>query len=123
LHQQGLIVFQGFQRFQYGIERLPTASSLAAAPVNNQVLRALSDFGIEVILEHAVGGLGEPGFTGQLCAAWSVDGARFNHVNLIVQISGVVCRGQPGNLIRWTLKNNPLPMIINQEGILWSLNV
>ena len=47
----------------------PGAGGLAAAAVDDQVLGPLGDLGVEVVHEHAQGGLLEPALAGQLCAA------------------------------------------------------
>ena len=75
LHQQGLIVFQLAQRLQDGVEGFPTARGLPAPAVDHQVLRALGHLRVQVVLDHAVSGFGEPGFAGELGAARGAHGA------------------------------------------------
>jgi hypothetical protein len=75
LHQQCLFGSQCFQRIQDGIEALPISRRLAQAAIDNQVLRTLGDFGVEVVLNHAVSGFDLPIFARQLCATRSADDA------------------------------------------------
>ena len=60
LHQQRLVVIELAQRRQDRVEAGPVARRAADAAVHDETLRVFRDFGIEVVLQHAVGGLGEP---------------------------------------------------------------
>jgi hypothetical protein len=53
LHEEGLVVVEILQRGHYGPEALPVACCFPRAAVDDEVLRALSDLGIEVVHEHA----------------------------------------------------------------------
>jgi hypothetical protein len=69
LHEQGLIVFELLERREQGVEGGPVAGGLAAAAVDDEVFGALGDLGVEVVLEHAEGGLLQPAFAGEGGAA------------------------------------------------------
>ncbi len=62
LNQQRLVVVQFAQAFEDLVERRPVARGTADAAVHHEILRALSDVGIEVVLDHPVCRFGEPGF-------------------------------------------------------------
>jgi hypothetical protein len=57
------------ERCQDLVEALPVARGAADAAVDHQVLRAFGHVGVEVVLDHAVGGLGQPVLAVQLAAA------------------------------------------------------
>ena len=76
LHQQRFVGFQIFEGAQDGVETLPIASRLAAAAVDDQMLGIKGHLGVQVVLEHAIGGLDQPVLAGQLFtarrAAWGL---------------------------------------------------
>ena len=82
LHQQRLVIAQRFQAGQDGLKTVPVAGGLADAAVDHQRLGVLGHFGVEVVLQHAVGGLGQPAAAGQRAAA-----RRTHHPGL-----GVACQ-------------------------------
>ncbi len=61
------------------VERLPRARGLAGAAVDDEVVGALGHLGIEVVVQHAEGGLLDPAFAGDLGAAGRVDGTGRGH--------------------------------------------
>ena len=65
LDQQRLVVVQLLQRREDLVEAGPVARRAADAAVDHQVLRVLGHFGVEVVLQHAVGGFGEPALAGE----------------------------------------------------------
>ena len=73
LHQQGLIVVQVLQRGQDLVETCPVARRAADAAVHHQGLWVLGDFGVQVVLDHAVGRLGDPALAMQLAASGRAD--------------------------------------------------
>src|SRR5690606_25815711 len=87
LHQQGLVVAQGLQRFDDRVVALPVARGPADAAVDHQLRGVLGHFRVQVVLEHAERGLGEPGPAGELGAAGRADGAA------AVEVGGVVAAG------------------------------
>ena len=56
-----------------GVEALPVARGAADAAVDDEVLRALGDFGIEVVHQAAEGGFLLPAFAAELVAARGAD--------------------------------------------------
>ena len=64
-----------FQGRQQRVEGFPTARRLAAPAVHHQVLRALGHLGVEVVLQHAVGGFLQPALAGEVGPARGTDGA------------------------------------------------
>src|SRR6185436_1031142 len=84
LDEQRLVVLQLAQAAHQRVEALPVARRLPDAAVDDQVLRPLRHLGIEVVHEHAEGGLLRPGLAGDLGAArradrtWPGQGRRFH---------------------------------------------
>ncbi len=76
LHEQGLVGLEVLERAHDRVERLPVAGGLARAAVDDEVLGALGDLGVEVVHEHAQRRLGLPALRGELGAARGADGAR-----------------------------------------------
>ena len=76
LHEQRLVGLEVLERAHDRVERLPVAGGLAGAAVDDEVLGALGDLGVEVVHEHAQGRLGLPALRGELGAARGADGAR-----------------------------------------------
>ena len=83
LHQQRFVGFQVFEGAQDGVETLPIARRLAAAAVDDQVVGVEGHLRVQVVLEHAIGGLDQPVFAGQLRATRRADGAGHG-TNLLV---------------------------------------
>ena len=75
LHQHGLVVLEGAQRGDDGVERLPASSRAAGAAVDHQVLGVFGDLGVEVVHQHAQGGFLLPALTTDLGAAGGAHGA------------------------------------------------
>ena len=76
LHEQRLVGLEVLERAHDRVERLPVAGGLARAAVDDEVLGALGDLGVEVVHEHAQGRLGLPALRGELGAARGAHGAR-----------------------------------------------
>src|ERR1051326_6863160 len=58
-----------------GVEALPVARRFADAAVDDELLRPLRDFGVEIVHQHAQRGLLLPSLAGELRAARRVDDA------------------------------------------------
>ena len=69
LDQQRLVVVQFLQALEDAVEAGPVARGAADAAVDHQLLGALGHLGVEVVLQHAVGRLGQPGLAGERAAA------------------------------------------------------
>ncbi len=77
LDEQRLVGAEFAKALDDRIEGLPRACGLAAAAVDDEVLRPLRDLGVEVVHEHPHRGLGGPGAAGLLRSSGrSNDGAR-----------------------------------------------
>ncbi|EJL76703.1 hypothetical protein PMI12_02167 [Variovorax sp. CF313] len=100
LDEQRLVVVQLFQRREDLVVAGPVARGAADAAVHHQVLRALGDLGVEVVLQHAERGFGEPALAVELGAARGADHAGrvmarvgtggFVQVDLVGCVHGVV---------------------------------
>ena len=66
LHQQRLVGPQRPQRVEDRVEAVPVARRLADAAVDDERVGVLGDLGVEVVLDHPVGGLDEPVGAGDL---------------------------------------------------------
>ena len=75
LDQQRFVGLQVPQGVENPVEALPVARRAADAAVHHQMLRVLGDVRVEVVLDHAVGGLDQPVLAVQLRAARGVDDA------------------------------------------------
>src|SRR5207302_7592402 len=64
LDQQGLVPLEPAQLADDGVERLPRTGGAAGAPVDDKVLRALRDVGVEVVHQHPHRGLLRPAEAG-----------------------------------------------------------
>ncbi|MNN43308.1 hypothetical protein D3C81_1575360 [compost metagenome] len=73
LYQQRFVLAQAAQAVEDGIEAFPVARGLADAAVHHQVLRALGHVGVQVVLDHAVGGFDQPVLAVQLGTARGAD--------------------------------------------------
>ena len=76
LHEQRLVGLEALERAHDRVERLPVAGGLAGAAVDDEVVGALGDLGVEVVHEHAQRRLGLPALGGELGAARGAHGAR-----------------------------------------------
>ena len=74
LDEQRFVVFQRLERANNGVIAVPIAGGAAGASVNDEVLRALGNIRVEVVLQHAEGGFLGPSFAGELIAAGGFDG-------------------------------------------------
>ena len=75
LDEHRLVVGQRPQRPQHGVERLPRPGGPAGAAVDDEVVGAFGDVGVEVVLEHPERRLLGPAPAAQLEAPGSADGA------------------------------------------------
>ena len=69
LHEQGLVVLEAAQGADDGVEAVPVAGRLAGAAVHDELIRVLRDLRIEVVHQHAEGGLLLPAPAADLGAA------------------------------------------------------
>ena len=60
LNQECLVAFEALQGLNDLVECVPVARRLADPTVDNEILRALRHFGVEVIHDHAQRGFGQP---------------------------------------------------------------
>ena len=75
LDQQRLVVVEGAQGRENLVEAGPVARGAADAAVDHQASRIFRDFGVEIILQHAVSGFGQPAFAVQRGATRGANGA------------------------------------------------
>ena len=80
LDQQRLVLVQLTQRAQDLLEAIPVARRLADAAVDHQRIGVLGHFGVEVVLQHAVGRLDQPVLATQLRAGGRLHGARLREM-------------------------------------------
>ena len=73
LHEQRLVVLETAQRGDDRVERLPRAGGAPGAAVDDEVGGILRDLGVEVVHEHAQGGLLQPALAAELAAAGRAD--------------------------------------------------
>jgi hypothetical protein len=76
LDQHGLVLLEGLQGADHGVEGAPVTGGLAGAPVDDELVGVLGDLGVEVVHEHPQGGLLLPPLRGELAAARRAHGAR-----------------------------------------------
>jgi hypothetical protein len=75
LHQQSFVVGQSFQGRDYGVVGFPTARGAAGSAVDDEILWALGNLGVEVVHEHAHGGFLLPAFAGDGVSAGGANGS------------------------------------------------
>ena len=56
LDEHRLVLLEGAQRTDHGVEGAPVAGGLAGAAVDDELVGVFGDLGVEVVLEHAEGG-------------------------------------------------------------------
>ena len=83
LHEQRFIILKLAQRFKNGVKCIPIAGGAPPSAVDDEVFGVAGDFGVEVVLQHAVGGLLQPSFAVQFGANRSADNAF--HVILLLR--------------------------------------
>ena len=76
LHQQRLISLETLERSHDGVERRPRPRRLPTPAVDDQPRRVLRDVGVQIVHEHAHGGLGLPRLARPLRAPRGPDRAR-----------------------------------------------
>src|SRR5215207_676611 len=79
LHKKRFILLQVFERFKNGVERFPGTGGFSTPTVDNEVFRLLGYFGVEVVLDHAIGSFAKPVLAGKLCSSWGTDGPGSRH--------------------------------------------
>ncbi|MEY9488179.1 hypothetical protein RKD26_003973 [Streptomyces calvus] len=79
LDEHGLVLLEGLQRADHGVEGAPVAGRLAGAAVDDQLVGVLGDLGVEVVLQHPQGGLLLPSQGARFGAARRSDGAGSGH--------------------------------------------
>ena len=75
LDEHRLVVLQRGERAHHRVEARPVAGGLAGAAVDDELVGVLGHLGIEVVHEHAQGGLLLPALSGERGAAGGADGA------------------------------------------------
>src|SRR5471030_3009778 len=73
LHQQSLVVIQVGQAFDDLVVAFPVTRRTTDTTVNHQFFRALGNFRVEVVHQHAQRRFGQPALGGQLVAAGGTD--------------------------------------------------
>ena len=84
LHEERLVRLQVPQRGEDGLEAVPVARRPPATAVDDEVVGVEGHLRVQVVLEHAIGGLDLPVLAGQFGAAGSTDGAGHGGVPWIV---------------------------------------
>ena len=79
LHEQGLVLLEVGEGADDGVEARPVARRLAGAAVDDELVGMLGDIGVEVVLQHAQGGLGLPVLGGERGADGGAHGAGSGH--------------------------------------------
>jgi hypothetical protein len=69
LHQQRLVVLERGQFPDDRIVRGPVPCRFSGSPVDDEIVRALGDLGIEIVHEHPERRFLRPAFAGQRCAS------------------------------------------------------
>jgi hypothetical protein len=106
LHEHGLVLLQAAQGAHHGVEGVPVAGGLAAAPVDDELVGVLGDLGVEVVLQHPQRRFLLPSLSAQLRAARRADRPRSRHrASLLVVAIGRregprPRRGVPAALVR-----------------------
>jgi hypothetical protein len=75
LDEQRFVVLERLQRSDNRVERFPVARRLARSAVDDQIVRALGDVGIQIVHQHPHRGFLRPALAGQRGAARRSDGA------------------------------------------------
>ena len=75
LNEKRLVIFQVAQRAHHGVETFPISRRSSGAAINDQSVRRLRDFRIEIVHKHAHGGFLVPTFASGFCSAWSPNGS------------------------------------------------
>src|SRR5918995_329727 len=112
LHKEGLVIVEALQGAHDGPEALPVAGCLARAAVDDEILWALCDLGVEVVHEHTEGRLLVPALAGDLRPPRRPDGRgslRVGHRWLLLALGSVWHRA-PGKSRAYqsTLRLTPL---------------
>lgn len=88
LHEQGLLVAKPLQGLDDFLEGCPVPGRLAAPAINHEVLGALGDRGIEVVVQHPEGRFLVPSTAGERCATGAVSTRPGSSVVMRVTPSG-----------------------------------
>jgi hypothetical protein len=75
LDEERFVVLERDERAHDGIERFPVARRLAGAAVDDEIVGALGDIGIEIVHQHPECGFLRPAFAGQRGASRRSDDA------------------------------------------------
>ena len=86
LHEQGLVALEVRELARDDVERLPRSRGLAGPAVDHEVLGALGDLGVEVVVEHAERRLLHPSLARERRSARSRD--RSSHARCLARASG-----------------------------------
>ncbi len=79
LDEQGFVVFERAEGADDGVEAGPIAGGAAGAAIDDEVIGALGNIGIEVVVEHAQGGFLMPALAGDGGTAGCADDGRDAH--------------------------------------------
>ena len=75
LDQQGFVIFQTGQHLGNAVKAGPVAGGTTDAAVHHQILGALGHVRVQVVVQHAVGGFGEPALADFVNAGGRLDDA------------------------------------------------
>ena len=75
LDQQGFVVAEPLERFDDLVVSRPVARGAADPAIDDQALRVLGDFIVEIVHQHPNRGLGRPAFGDDLAPAAGADGS------------------------------------------------
>ena len=93
LHEHRLVVAERAQRAAHRVEGVPRAGGAAGAAVDDEVVGALGDLGVEVVLQHPERGLLRPAPAAQLGAPRRTDGTGAGaHVVTVPHPAGMLAR-------------------------------
>ena len=76
LHEHRLVGFQRGEGAEHGVVVGPGSGGPSRSAVHHQVVGPFGHIGVEVVLQHPIGGLLGPTFAAQIGAGRGVDGAR-----------------------------------------------
>ncbi len=73
LHEERLVIFQRAKGSDDGMKTFPIARGFSGAAIDDEIVGALGNIGIEIVHQHAQRGFLLPTFAGKLRAAWRAD--------------------------------------------------
>lgn len=75
LDEHGLVLLEGLEGADHGVEGAPVAGGLARAAVDDELVGVFGDLGVEVVLQHPQGGFLLPAQGAEFRTAWRSNGA------------------------------------------------